>query len=266
MFGELELKVDPSEWTPEVTLTTDAKNPSMIVPKTPVKIFWHIKDGVSATIRGPLPGGNSEWSLSTDPTSPFKISDGMFQITAVGPVTYLLQAEVKRPDGKPNVQVFRMLSLDVYTKGKYGYLEARPVRVLPYGLVEIDWAAWGFNFVIIETESGSRKIPLTDMTLSGFHQGVGVMRITAGNPDRFKESKVRLNIEADQRLRNEAETAFNVVTWTGLNPTFTGQPIGLAVAIPNLALLTTDGLWIAKVGAYDLDAVSYTHLTLPTKA
>jgi hypothetical protein len=252
--GALELIApEPTEWTPEVTLTTDAKNPSMIDPKTQVKIFWHIKDGVSATLRGPLPGGNSEWSLSKDPTSPYNISDGKFQLTAVGPVTYILQAEVKRPDGKPNVQVFRMLSLDVYTKGKYGYLEARPVRVLPYGLVEIDWAAWGFNFVIIETESGSRKIPLTDMTLSGFRQGVGVMRITAGNPDKFKESKVRLNIEADQRLRNEAETTFNVVAWTGLNPTFTGQPIGLAVAAPKMALLTTDGLWIAKVGEFDLD-------------
>lgn len=251
--GELELKPpEPSEWTPEVTLTTDEKNPSMIAPMTKVKIHWKIKDGVSATIRGPLPGGNSEWSLSNDPTSPYKISDGSFQITAVGPVTYMLQAEVKRPDGKPNVQVFRMLSLDVYTKGKYGYLEARPVRVLPYGLVEIDWAAWGFNFVIIETESGSRKIPLTDMTLSGFRQGVGVMRITAGTTDKFKESKVRLNIEVEQKLKNEAETSFNIVPWTGLDPKFTGQPIGLAVAAPKMALLTTDGLWIAKVGDYDL--------------
>ncbi|HEX5604330.1 MAG TPA: hypothetical protein VFX63_17340, partial [Pyrinomonadaceae bacterium] len=140
--GNLELKsAETIDWTPDVTLTTTAKNPTMIPPMDDVEIFWHIKDGVSATLRGPLPGGNSEWTLSNSTTSDYKLSGGSFQIKAVSAMTYILQAEVKRGDGKPNVQVVRMLSLDVYTKEKYSYVDARPARVLPFGLVEIDWAA-----------------------------------------------------------------------------------------------------------------------------
>lgn len=244
--GELELKADPTEWTPEVTFNTNQPSPSMIEPATQVKIQWHIKDGVSATIRGPLPGGKTERSLGPEEF------DGSFQILAVGPVTYMLQAEVKRPDGKPNVQVVKMLSLDVYTKNKYGYVDARPPRVLPLGLVEIDWAAWGVNFVMIEAEGGMRKIPLTDMTLSGFRQGMGVMRFTAGRATALRESKVKLNIEINKSLKTEASTAFDVVPWEKVTSNFTGQPIGLAVIAPKMALLTTEGIWIAEVGEFDL--------------
>src|SRR5688572_1935702 len=39
---------------------------------------------------------------------------------------------------------------------------------------------------------------------------------------------------------------------------FTGRPVGLAVAAPRIALLTTDGLWTAKVGDHDFsDNISY---------
>lgn len=245
--GELKLiGPDPAEWTPEVTFNTNQTTPSMIAPGSDVKISWHIKDGVSATLRGPLPGGKTERQL--DP----KEFDGSFQIKAVGPVTYMLQAEVKRSDDKPNVQVVKLLSLDVYTRNKYAHVDARPPRVLPLGLVEIDWAAWGVNFVMIEAEGGSRKIPLTDVTLSGFRQGMGVMRFNAGKATALRESKVKLNIEINKKLQTEDSTAFDVVPWEQVNSSFTGQPIGLAVLAPKLALLTTDGLWVAEVGTLDL--------------
>ncbi|HKG47207.1 MAG TPA: hypothetical protein VKB02_10795 [Pyrinomonadaceae bacterium] len=263
--GELELKGEEIQWEPEVTLRTDHQSPTMIIPMTDVKVFWHIKDGVSAVLRGPLPGGNSEWSLSNSTTSDYKMSDGSFQIKAVGPVTYMLLAEVKGPAGKPNVQVARMLSLDVYTTGKYGYVAARPHRVLPLGLVEIDWAAWGFNAVTLFAGDGSRRIPLTDMTLSGSLQGMGVMRVTAGKPEKVTETKVKLVIEVDQKQKTEATASFDVVPWrTMLKSDFTGQPVGLAVAGPNIALLTTDGLWIAKVGEHDFDGADYESVTKVT--
>jgi hypothetical protein len=173
-------------------------------------------------------------------------------ITAVAPVTYSLQAEVKPPDGKPNVEVVKMLSLDVFTAAKYGYVGARSPRVLPLGLVEIDWAAWGVNYVIIEAEGSSRRINLTDMTASGTLQGVGVMRFNADEAGKSRKSEVKLLLEKDNRLQKADETSFDVVAWESVTTSFTGQPIGLAIAVPMMALLTTDGLWIAEVGEYDL--------------
>lgn len=259
--GKLELKVDPGDWTPDVTLMSDQPNPTMIVPKTAVKIFWHIRDGVSATLRGPLPGGNAELTLSDSTTSNYKMSDGSFELRAVGPVTYLLHAQVKRPDGKPNVHVVKMLSLDVHTRDKYAYVNARPNRVLPSGLVEIDWAAWGVDEVFLEAGGAARKIPLTELTLSGDHQGMGVMRITAGQPrldQPVLETTVNLNIELEDKPRTEATTKFSVIPWRKMQKsTFTGNPAGLAVAGPLMALLTTDGLWMASVGPDDFNPINY---------
>jgi hypothetical protein len=150
------------------------------------------------------------------------------------------------------VEVVRLISLVVYTKGKYGFLGTRPLRVLPHGLVEIEWAAWGTNAVQIYAGDASRKIPLTDMTLSGFLQGAGVMRVTASKA--VTATDVRLVIEVDKSPKVEAEARFEVVQWKSMKPSqFTGQLLGLAVAAPKMALLTTDGLWIAKVGADDFD-------------
>jgi hypothetical protein len=262
--GKLELKpADADEWVPQVSLTTSI-SPTMIPPKTDVTISWAIKDGVSATLRGPLPGGNSEWTLSNSPTSKFKIEKGSFNVKAVGPMTYILDAQVKRPDGKPNLQVIKMLSLDVHTREKYGYVIARPRRVLSYGLVELDWAAWGVNDVIIDAGGAARKIPLTDITLSGFRQGSGVMRITAGRPEGKDplETTVDLNVEIDQKLHTESETKFRVIPWRKMDQSeFTGRPLGLAVPAEQMALLTTDGLWIANVGKDDFTPTSYDQVT-----
>lgn len=259
--GKLELKSDPSGWTPDVTFMTDQPTPTAIAPRTPVKIFWNIKDAVSGTLRGPLPGGNTELTLSDSTTSNYKLSEGSFQLVAVGPVTYILQAEVKRPDGKPNVLVVKMISLDVRAKEKYGYVEARPPRVLPFGLVEIDWAAWGVDEIIIDAGGASRKIPLTEMTLSGVRQGIGVMRITAGQPrpdQSLLETTVNLNTEIGKTLKTEASTKFSVIPWRKmLKSSFTGQPVGVAFANEQLMLVTTDGLFIARVGPNDFNPINY---------
>ncbi|HEY0365814.1 MAG TPA: hypothetical protein VGC73_05025, partial [Pyrinomonadaceae bacterium] len=90
------------------------------------------------------------------------------------------------------------------------------------------------------------------MTLSGQSQGVGVMRITAPKAERETDFKVNLNIEIDKKPRMEASDTFKVVPWRKmLKSEFTGQPVGLAVAAPKMALLTTDGFWIATVGEHD---------------
>jgi hypothetical protein len=249
--GKLELKpADAGEWTPEVTLTIDQTSPSMIVPGSPVKIFWHIKDGVSATLRGPLPGGNSELTLSSDPTSNFKIADGSLDILAVSPMTYLLQAEVKRPNDQTNVQVVRMLSLDIASSKKYSYMNVRPPRVLPNGLIEIDWAAWGVEEVSIAVSGQTtRNIRLTQQNLSRFYQGNGVMRVTAR---KTETETVTLQGHLKQVLEKPRTATILVISWEKMMmPDFTGNPLGLTVMAPKIALLTSDGLWLAEVGNVD---------------
>jgi hypothetical protein len=110
------LEVTPpgaGNWTPRVSLITDQPNPMMIPFTTKVKISWKISDAVSAVLRGPLSGGHSELRLSSDRTSHFWIEEGWIEVRAVGPVTYVLDAEVKGPSGPPNVQVIRTVSLDI---------------------------------------------------------------------------------------------------------------------------------------------------------
>ncbi len=146
-------------------------------------IFWEINDGVSATLRGPLPGGNRELPLSTVTGEPFQLSKDSITVRVVGPVTYVLQAEVKQPNNPANFQVVKMLSFDT-PNHNYLYVDARPDKVLPYGLVEIDWAAWGVKDVTIEVGTHTtRKIPLTQQTLGRFYEGTGVMRFSAAQSD-----------------------------------------------------------------------------------
>ena len=248
--GSLELKAGPIDWTPDVTLTTDHQSPTAITAPSTVKIFWSIKDGVSATLRGPLPGGNSELTLSRDPKANFKISEGSLEVVVVSSLTYLLQAEVKRPNG-PNMQVVRMLWLDTANQ-KHLFISPRPTPVLPYGLIEIEWAAWGTQEVKIEVGSHTtRTIPLTQQTLGRFYEGSGVMRVSAtrfiNNTRTVSEAIV---ISADGY---EPKTRLvQVKQWIRLNKTnIDGQPVGVAVNAPKIALLTTLGLHIAHVGSVD---------------
>lgn len=247
--GKLELKAD-NEKTPNVTLKTTHKTPTMIPPMSVVKIVWEIEDGVSATLRGPLPGGNSELTLSSDPGADFKISGGSLEIRVVSAMTYILQAEVKRA-GKPNLQVVRMLSLDT-SNAKYTYLDPRPARVLPYGLIEIDWAAWGVKQVGISVGGHTtRTIPLTQQTLGRFFEGSGVMRVSAtkeiGGVKTISEGII---LEAPPE--NSITRSVQVISWIRMKKAeVKGVPIGLAVIAPRIALLMDQGLYIANVGNVD---------------
>ncbi len=249
--AKLELKAEEIDWTPQVSFTTTHDSPTAIEPMADVTIKWEIKNGVSAVIRGPLPGGNTEWALSE--TSNFKISKGSFVIKAVGSMTFMLQAEVAGPPGKPNAQVARMISIDIATAAKQGYLNARPSRVLPFGLVELDWAAWGVNKVSITAPGAFREFRLTDKTLSGYAQGTGVVRSNARNTEIETQITANLYLEIQRKMEKAREVTYTVVPWVKMvqKSNFTGKPLGLAVAAPKMALLTTDGLWLAEVGTED---------------
>lgn len=246
--GKLALKPsDTNAEPPDVTLKTDHKTPNMVKPTDVVKVIWHIKDGVSATLRGPLPGGNSELSLSTSPDEIHKIGDGWLEVRVVGPMTYVLQAEVKQPGGKPNLQVVRMLSFDT-SNNKYSYIDTRPDKVLPNGLVEIDWAAWGVKEVQIAVGAHTtRVIKLTQQTLGRFYEGTGVMRVSATKTSTGEE------VVAILAPPVKKETAsIIVISWERMvKPDAPGIPLGMAVLAPYLGLLTHQALYIAPVGHFD---------------
>ena len=246
--GQLELKsAEAEKWTPEVTLTTDAKNPTMIAPQTRVKIFWKIKDGVSATLRGPLAGGNNELDLNTNPNKPYPISEGSLEIRVVSSMIYVLQAEVKGPTGE-NMQVVRMLLLDT-SNHKHSDVRCSPAKVLPFGLVEAYWAAWGVEQVEIFAAQTTRVVTLTQQTLGHYYEGSGVMRFNARKlPLGGTEEKVTLLAPPADKQSDSVL----VVSWEQMTkPSINGKPLGLAVIAPKIALLTFNGLWIAEVGKFD---------------
>jgi hypothetical protein len=239
--NQLELKFGSITWTPDVSFTADS--PMMV--KTPgdlVTIFWEIKDGVSATLRGPLPGGNPELPLSTIPGDPFQMSKGFITVRVVGSMTFVLQAEVTRPND-PNFQVVKMLSFDT-PNHKYLYVDARPNKVLPYGLVEIDWAAWGVDRVTIEVGTHTtRVIPLTQQTLGRFYEGTGVMRISATKSDE---------IDLKATAISTASTKVKVLTWDKMDRfDYKTALRGMAINGRYMALLTAGQLYHGEVGDVD---------------
>lgn len=241
--GKLELKAIPVVEPPDVRLYTDEKNPTMIQAGELVKIRWRVKNGVSATLRGPLPGDNSELSLSSAPEADFKIAEGFLTVRVVGLMNYLLEAEVTRPNNEPNLQVVKMLTLDTSNK-KHLYLGPRQGKVLPYGVIEMDWAAWGVPQVVITAGDTTRAIKLTQQTFGGSYEGYGVMRFSAS-----KAGTETVLIEAKPETRSKSVL---VVSWQHMTkPDIAGHPLGLAVTAPKLALLTSEGLYIADVGKID---------------
>ena len=246
--GKFELKSEKSDWVPDVTLTTDHQSPTMVKAGDPAKIFWHIKDGVSATLRGPLPGGNSELTLDPDPHADFRISDGAVDVRVMGAMTYVLQAEVKRP-GKPNVQVVRMLWLDTPNQ-KYTHVYIHPDKVLPHGLLEINWAAWGVKEVelMVSNDKGihtSRTVPLTQQTKGRFYEGSGIMRVSA-----TKTAKETVDLLAPPIKKETASVS--LVSWAQMiKPNISGRPVAMVMLNKKLGLLTTDALYIAEVGEFD---------------
>ncbi|HYJ89380.1 MAG TPA: hypothetical protein VEW46_25180 [Pyrinomonadaceae bacterium] len=239
--GKLELKSGSTTWNPDVTFWADS--PMMVEkPGDPVTISWDIADGVSGTLRGPLPGGNPELPLSTIPGEPFQLSKGSLTVRVVGPITFILQAEVKH-SGNPNFQVVKMLSFDT-PNHKYLYVDARPDKVLPFGLVEIDWAAWGVEKVTIEVGTHTtRVIPLTQQTLGRFYEGTGVMRISATKSDE---------IDLKATAINKATTGVKVLTWDKMDRfDYKTALRGMIVIAPYMALLTAGQLYHGVVGTVD---------------
>lgn len=242
--GKLELKSsDVGDWTPRVDLRSDQQNPTMIKAGESATISWEISDGVSAVLRGPLPGDNSELTLSSEPDADFKIAKGSLSIRVVGLMNYLLQAEVKRA-GHPNVQIWKMLTLDTSNK-KHIYIGPRQGKVLPYGLIELDWAAWGVPQVLITAADTTRVIKLTQQTFGGSFEGSGVMRVSAS-----KAGTETVLIEA--KPDGSRTKSVLVVSWQHMvKPDIAGHPWGMAVIAPKLALLTFQGLYVAEVGRID---------------
>jgi hypothetical protein len=240
--GKLELKSSQEGDPPVVLLRTDAKNPTMITAGDLVQVSWIIKNGVSAILRGPLPGDNVELSLSPKPDADFKISEGSLSIRVVGLMNYVLQAEVKR-DGLPNLQVVKKLTLDTSNK-KHIYLGARQGKVLAFGVIEMDWAAWGVPQVVITAGDTTRVIKLTQQTFGGSFEGSGVMRFSAG---KTGTETILIEGKPDSRSKQVLVTSWQHMT----KPDVTGRPAGLAVIAPKIALLTVDGLYIAEVGKVD---------------
>lgn len=235
-------KVD--DWEPDVELTSTATNPTMVKPGEAVKVVWTIKDGVSAVLRGPLPGDNAELTLSSKSDADFQIAEGSLSVRVVGLMNYILQAEVKRPDGKPNVQVVRMLTLDTSNK-QHLYIDVRHIKVLPYGLIEMDWAAWGVPQVIITASDTTRVIKLTQQTFGGSFEGNGVMRVSAG-------TTTPQTVILEGKPDGSRTKTVMVVSWQHMTkPDTEGHPWGLAVIAPYIGLLTFQGLYVAEVGKQD---------------
>ena len=249
------------EWKPQVSLTADHRNPTMIDPGAYVKISWSVKGGISATLRGPLAGGNSELTLSRDKNSNYKMEEGSLTIIAVGPATYVLDAEVQGPEGQPNVQVVRTLTIDIYASDKYANLRVRPGNVLPNGQIEIDWAVWGVKKAAIKIGNRLKLgLELTEQNLSRYYQGTGIWRVHAR--DNQATETIRLYIlteipEAEDEFEEELwkDTIIEATPWEKFvdKPVFTGKALALAVADGHMALLTRDGFYTAPVGKSDAD-------------
>ena len=249
--GKLELTTAGAGATPKVFLKVDHTSPTTIAPGSKVNISWEIENGVSATLYGPLPGGNSQMSLSSVETATYKIKGGTLEIIAVGAATYILHAEVRCGDGKPNEMVIRTVHIDLASVSQYSFLDVRPSKVLPHGMIEINWAVWDSKQTWLTVEPDYEiELKLTEQGHSQQYQGSGVWRVKA--PEKTGEVSCWLEILQNNRKRRAQSDFFTISRWLSKPASpFTGNPIGLAVAAPKLALLTTDGLWIAEVGEVD---------------
>lgn len=242
----------------QVSLFCEYNTPTMLPPGKQVKISWIVKNGVSATLRGPLPGGNSELPLSRDPASNYKMEEGSLPILAVGPATYILDATVKGGPNKPNVQVIRTLTLDIFSVDNYAHLSVRPGSILPNGQVEIDWAVWGVDSAAIKVGSRLKlNLDLTEQNLSRWYQGTGVWRVHARGDVRADQpaEPVRLYITTDGQETFWKDASIIANPWEKIEQkrVFDGNPLALAVTDGHMALLTSSGLWTAEVGKADRD-------------
>ena len=135
--------------------------------------------------------------------------------SAVGPVTYLLDAEVKGPSGPPNVQVIRTVSLDISKAENYGSMRLLPDRALPHDQVQIQWAVWGVkNATILFGSHLSYTLELTEQDLSRNYHGVGVWPVRIpGDHDR---EVVSLRMQNDDETLPAINRDILVASWTRL--------------------------------------------------
>lgn len=241
------------DWTPVVKFWCNKETTTMLDPGEEVILKWEIEKGIAATLRGPLPGGNSKLVLTRGADGPYKLEKGSLSFLAVGPSTYVLDAEVEGPPGQGNVQVLRTLSFDIFSPKNYSYVSVRPDSVMPNGQVQIKWAVWGVQTATIKVGiRHSLDLELTEQNLSRWYQGAGVWHVNA-SPTKATE-KVRLSITTDGDDSTGVTADINANKWETIedNPKYTGTPLAMAVTSDGyLGLLTSDGLWAAEVGTTD---------------
>jgi len=248
--GKLQLTTAGAGAAPNVTFKVNHASPTTIDAGDPVNIDWEIEKGVSGTLYGPLPGGNSQMSLSSDPLATYKIAKGSLGIIAVGAATYTLHAEV-RGENNINQLVVKSVQIDVSSVKQYSYLEVRPSKVLPHGLIEANWAVWDCLEARLQVGEDGIELQLTEQGPSQKYQGAGIWRVNAPQKQGDVSAWLEIRQKSGGRIRSQS-TLFNVATWVPKNTgVFTGKPLGMAVSAPKLALLTTDGPWLAEVGNTD---------------
>lgn len=119
---------------------------------------------------------------------------------------------------------------------------------------------WGVKSITLQTGSGEYDPPLTKQNLSRDYQGSGTWIVHAPEPNLNTGGveHIYMRIKQGTKPVDFKETTLKVTNWEKrVKPTFTGTPQGLAVSAPKIALLTTDGLWIAQVGNNDQDLVKH---------
>lgn len=249
-------------WAPDVTLSSDQQNPLAIPFKTVVKMSWSVRNAVSADLIGPLPGGHS--SLRLGDAEKYPLPDGSIEVGVFGPVTYLLNAQVRNPANPsgPMMNVIRSITFDAIRADQYGSFNLTPDRALPHAKIDIDWAVLGVRRAEVRVGGNKRSWTLasvlTEQGLSGFRQGAGTLGFRAW--DREEGGKVTANRVSmavygeNGRLGNAIEHSVDVIAWEKVEPrpAFTSRPISLASVRKTLMLLTDSGLWIAESGVDDL--------------
>lgn len=247
--GTLQMTSSGTTTAPVVKFSVAHANPTQLVPGSKVKIEWEIENGVSATLYGPVPAGNSKMSLSSEETGTYKIRKGALEIIAVGAATYVLQAEV-RGKGTTNEMVVKTLQVGIQSADDYSFLGVRPKRVMPHGILEVDWAVWGIERTWLSVGNDYEiELKLTEQGVSQTYQGSGVWRVVA--PEAEGTVTALLQTQVNNERKNERTDSFIVAAWRPKEIAVSGNPVGLAVAAPKMALLTTEGLWLAEVGVSD---------------
>ena len=262
--GKFEMTSSGAGTTSKVIFKVDHTSPTTIPAGRKVNISWEIENGVSAMLFGPLPGGNSQMSLSSNELETYKIKKGSLGIIAVGAAMYILQAEVEgAAKDKPHELIVKTVFIDVDSPTQYSYLSVRPAKVLPYGVIDVNWAVWDCKEAWLQVgEDNAIKLELTEQGPSQKYQGSGIWRVNApqesGDVSAWLEvlqevppEKRETTDKKEERVRAQ-DARFHVAKWVPKPASaFTGQPIGMAFAVSKLALLTTGGLWISKIGAAD---------------